>query len=531
MKKITSFVLFGIILMSFFCCENRHAVTLESADMTELTAECGNSETALTDKGNESTNAEPLTTEEGSGNSGISFRVAFGFVDNCVLQRDMRVRVYGYGGISGHKVTVTYGDQVNTGTIKHDGWEVYLNPMSAQADGRDLLIEYDKIKYICKNVVVGDVFLCSGQSNMSVSYNYIHKKDASVEGDYHKYDNYSNLRFLNVPIRERTDNIEGIHHSWLTYDTVEKGGNMSALALSFASNLSAMLGDTVPVGIIHCSVPGSSIETWLDYNSISGLTHFSEETSEWSVYYYGMLNGFDGYTIRALLWYQGETDSEPQMVSEYSEKFSRFVNLVRKDNKNGELPIITFQLVQYKWVPWQKIRQIQFEATQNIKNVYMVCGIDTGCNIPDNPTAFAADGIHDTKKWLLGQRAAGITVSELLKIEFDDLYVKTSYGNTPYLSSAIRNGNEITVSVEDAASLMQSNGKLSFFEVYDGKEWMEVEAELRGNKIILAVDGSAEVIRYLNEDVFPEDTAFVYNEYGNPVPPTTGIPVWQQSYN
>ena len=482
------------------------------------------SESSDTEQDSESTNNESVDTEDEDDGSD-TFRVAFGFVDNCVLQRDQKVRIYGEGGKAGKIVTVTFGDQVKSGKVASDGWEVYLDPMPATAEGKDLIVEYGSIKRTYENVVVGEVFLCSGQSNMSVSYNYILNKDATVEADYHTYNNYSNLRFLQVHVRDKIVDIKRLHHYWLTYDTVEDAQDMSALALSFASNLSAMLGNEVPIGIIHCSVPGSSIEAWLDQEAKNGLTHFSEGVSAWSCYYDAMLSGFDGYTVRAMLWYQGETDSEPHMVSEYGEKFSRFVNLVRRDNKNDELPIITFQLVQYKWVPWQEIRQIQFDAAHSIKNVYMVCGIDTGCNIPDNPSAFAADGIHDSQKWLYGRRAAGLAVSELLKMDYDSLAAKTSYGDMPYLSSAVKEGNTIVINIANATTLSKSEGELTFFEIYDGNSWKEVSASLKGNQIILSINGNVEKVRYLHDDVFPDGTAFIYNEYGNPVSPTTGISV------
>ena len=467
------------------------------------------------------------------------FSVSSAFTDNMVLQRNKSVRIYGTGGDVGSEVTVTFGGQTKTGTVASDGWQVYLDPMQANSVGSELTVKCGIKQITFSNVVVGEVFLCSGQSNMAVSYNYIYNKDNSIASDYNTYDNFANVRVKTVSYSSAEEPImyTGQKDKWQAYTNLSSAGEVSAVALAYALNLSEILGDAVPVGIINASVSGSSIETWLDEASAEGMTsNFNSN----SVFYNGMLHSVLGYTVKGFLWYQGEADSQPYMVPAYREKFERLVNMIRTKNKDSNLPIITFQLVQFKdWISWLDIRQAQFELAQQIDNVYMVCGIDTGCNLATNALAQNVDGIHPAMKWVLGQRAAGIAAAEIYGISSADMPANMAYGKTPYISSAVSSGSNIVLTVENATELKSKevtlgfnstldnlNGKIGYFEVYNGSEWVAADAVLSGNSILLSSDcESVTAVRYLQDDVFADGNAFVYNEYGNILAPASNITV------
>lgn len=467
------------------------------------------------------------------------FGVASTFSNHMVLQRNKQVRIYGTGGTIGSQVMVTFGDQTKTAIVEPDGWEVLLDPMEASTVGRKLTVKngLDEISFY--DVVVGDVFLCGGQSNMNVTYNYLYKRDKSIADDYNSYDNFANLR---AKIVSEVSAMEpkmytGRRDVWNTCMDLTSAGNISAVALSYALNLSEMLGDDIPIGLITCSVGGTSIETWLSEENMEGLTSYFGKDS---IHYNGMLHSVLGYTAKGFLWYQGCTDSQSSgMVSEYGTKFSRLVSMIRSENKDENLPIITHQLVQFKdFATWTDIRQTQYEMAREIENVYMVCGIDTGCNVETYAEGSSIEGIHPTDKWVLGERGAGIAISEIYKKDYDSVKM-ACYGDTPYISAAHKTEKGIELTVTNAtalhskevdlgydSTLVNKEGKIGYFEVYDGTAWTEVNAILDGATIVLDTDiENITAVRYLQDDVFADGNSFIYNEYGNVLAPLYSMTV------
>lgn len=465
------------------------------------------------------------------------FAVSSAFTDNMVLQRNKKVRIYGVGGEVGSEVTVIFGGQTKTGTVTQNGWQIFLDPMDANNVGSTLTIKNGENKFSYRNVVVGEVFLCSGQSNMARTYDYFYAKDNSIAEDYSKYDNYDNIRVKTISHASATKPMiyTGQKDKWKTYTTLSSAGAVSAYALAFASNMQAMLGNDIPVGVIVAAVDGSSIQLWLDDASLKELNLASDTTS---CFYNGMLYGVLGYTVKGFLWYQGCANAHVGGGQIYKELFAKLADEIREQNGDANLPIITTQLVQYD-VPWSEFRQAQFEISKEMENVYMVSGIDTGCNIVPQASADAVDAIHPTQKWIIGERAAGIAVSEIYEIAYDDLAIKSSYGDTPYILSATKQDENIVLTVANATSLTSKevtlgfdsslenyNGKIGYFEVYNGTGWSEVEATLSGSTVVLTADiENITAVRYLQNGVFADGNSFVYNEYGNILSPIAYVPV------
>ena len=118
------------------------------------------------------------------------------FTDHMVLQRGEPVRIYGHGGNPGDLVTVTFDGKTYKGIVGEDEWEVWLDTMDACKEGKTLTVSHEGREVSFDDVVVGEVWLCSGQSNMGVNVDYILKKDANVREDYSEYNNWENIRIF-----------------------------------------------------------------------------------------------------------------------------------------------------------------------------------------------------------------------------------------------------------------------------------------------------------------------------------------------
>ncbi len=448
------------------------------------------------------------------------------FTDNMVLQRNKKVRIFGYGGNPGETVRVKFQGKTYKGYIEEEGWEVWLDPMEADKNGKELEVIHRGKTVTFRNVVVGEVWLCGGQSNMAVTVQYIYNKDKNVRTEYSEYENWDSIRVYNrsyktseVPVIDSV-----IQDKWQMVSNFQGVRNSSASAVAFALNLAHMLGDDVPIGVLNCSVGGSPIEGWISREGMSELRSYFEDQN--SIYYHGMLYNLLGYSFGGFFWYQGCANAQPHMSLYYRDQFEVMLQELRLATGDEKLPTVVMQLVQFEdWCPWNQIRQVQWELME-LENVYTVCGIDLGVNITPYSEASKQDGIHPTDKWMVGKRAAGVVASEILKI--DPPQDGNPYGVSPTLDKAVWKDGAVRVSISGAKSVSQSKGVLGGFEVYIDNKWVKAEATLEGSEVVLTVEemhSKPFKIRYLQCNVVPDEVSFLYNEYGLPVAPARYVAV------
>lgn len=198
------------------------------------------------------------------------------FADHAVLQRDTKVPVWGWSRPDA-KVVVRFADQQKDAVADKDGsWKVILDPMSASAEGRALDVRSDAAQTSIRDILVGDVWICSGQSNMEMGMAACNEHAEMAKADY------PNIRLLTVPRRisftpETTTEVE-----WLPChpETISKGlwGGFSAAAYFFGKELHRKLG--IPIGLIHSSWGGSPCEAWTSREALATLGFYAKELAE-----------------------------------------------------------------------------------------------------------------------------------------------------------------------------------------------------------------------------------------------------------
>lgn len=182
------------------------------------------------------------------------------FMDHAVLQRELDVPVWGRG-TPGETVTVSFAGQKKSATVDAEGrWLVRLDPMPASAEGRDLTVESATggTQVRVGQILVGDVWLCSGQSNMAWTMGESTRKHPPVKARLEKANNPL-LRLASVPISFPQEPLSDVKMTWRTA-TPPSAEAFSAIGYLFGEIIQPETG--VPIGIINSSRGGTWIENW-----------------------------------------------------------------------------------------------------------------------------------------------------------------------------------------------------------------------------------------------------------------------------
>lgn len=453
------------------------------------------------------------------------------FSDHMILQREKRVEIYGKSE-AGKEVKVSFNGQEKTGIADVNGnFSVCLDEMAAESTGQTLTVTAGSAVKIFYDVLVGEVYYGSGQSNMAYPMEEFTYAESVIEGDssfgedyekyknkpsyledFKKFDNYGSLRFYTQKMLPETNNVnnKGTQNVWIAPSSVNDLTYTSLTAVAYAIRLSEALGD-VPVGIMVAAVGGSQIHEWISRDAAAEIFP-GDGNATISQRYSNMLLPMGRFTIRGVLWYQGESDVYGTLEN-YRKCFFKWTEETRNFFNDPSLPIITFQLPQYEDEScrglWAAFRALQEELADGIEGVYCVCGIDLGDH----------KNIHPTDKYEFCGRAAGLA----LKYIYGQDYCGTGfYGRSPVVEGLYRksgtnvvymrfsDATEITVSEGERTGLIATTNRQSYSKI--------ASYEIAGKKTVSFIS-KLKYVSYLQENIFDYGTAFLYNEYGLPVAP------------
>ncbi|MBT3191485.1 MAG: hypothetical protein HN341_02915, partial [Verrucomicrobia bacterium] len=222
------------------------------------------------------------------------------FSDDMILQREKSVPVWGTSD-AGADITVAFDGQTKTTTAAGDGtWQVDLDSMTASTVSRTLTVTAElnsqTTEVSFSNVLVGEVWLCSGQSNMALTgAQTLHKADIEATPTD------ANLRLFKVPQEGPATPLERLDTVWTESTTGSSGTarSFSAAAYYFGLKLKTELG--VPVGLIQSAKGGTIVEKWLP----AGTSYNSGDAG---IHYNGMIDAIIPFAMRGAIWYQGESN-------------------------------------------------------------------------------------------------------------------------------------------------------------------------------------------------------------------------------
>jgi sialate O-acetylesterase len=204
----------------------------------------------------------------------IKLRLSNIFSDNMVIQRDAEILIYGYG-TAGNEVTVSFAGDSASGKINANGeWKVKLKPQKAGGP-YEMVVSSGDEKITLKNIMIGDVWFCSGQSNME--WQLMHTIDG--EEELKNFKEQDKIRFFTQQQLPAPQPLKEVSGTWQLC-TKENAQNFSAVAYFFGKKMYEETG--VPVGLINSSWGGTPIEIWLDSRLLKGNTVTEPILKRWN---------------------------------------------------------------------------------------------------------------------------------------------------------------------------------------------------------------------------------------------------------
>ena len=376
------------------------------------------------------------------------------FTDHVVLQQGMTVPVWGQANPEENVEVSFAGQKAKVKADANGRWMALLNPLTMSADPAELKVSAGKESVTIKDVLVGEVWVCSGQSNMGMPVSQSFDADKTV-GEAEK-GAYGNVRLFRVPVRGENERQSKVDALWAVCDG-KSVARFSAAGFYFGRALSRDL--EVPVGLIQSAMGGTNAYSWLNSETY-GSNPAAKESREYfaqavkghpkaiKLYekrmvawrekvkeanragvkmerkaprepmgpehvkrptglYNAMVAPLQPYAIKGAIWYQGEANSRPPFATNYEELMLAMIEGWRQDwaaqlpgkEAKKDFPFYLVQLPNFSGghaQGWPVIREQMLKFWQEGKNTGMAVAIDVG----------ETKDIHPRNKIPVGERLA-----------------------------------------------------------------------------------------------------------------------------
>lgn len=433
--------------------------------------------------------------------------------DNMVIQRDVRARIWGWAD-PGEEVTVSICGQSKSRTADARGsWRIRLDPMPA--GGPFEMTVTGKNEIVLSNVAIGEVWICSGQSNMAMrvaSCLNIEQEKAAAD--------YPMVRGLNGAIVSAGRPQDDLGSGAWQVTTPETVGGFSAAGYFFARHLHQQLG--VPVGFVNVSLGGSAARAWMPAKDLRSDPDFAgyvndieAQVAEWNAggaqymkasaawqkeanaakaarttpppapkgvrgrpqglatgLYNGMIAPLRPMKIAGAIWYQGESDAgAPEL---YRKLFPMLINSWRREFRMDNMPFLFVQLADFgTTAPWAFQREAQ-TMTLSLPNTGMAVIIDVG----------DTKDIHPKDKQTVGYRLA---LNALAKVYGQDVvYSGPMYREMQVEGSSIR---IVFDHVHGGLVARDAEAPIGFTIAGEDKQFVDAKAVIGGDTVLVSADG------------------------------------------
>lgn len=342
--------------------------------------------------------------------------------DNMVLQQQTEACLWGKANANA-EITIrpSWGYEVYTVKADADGkWKARIKTPVASYQPYSIAIS-DGEEKVLNNVLIGEVWFCSGQSNMEMPLRGFW--NCPIEGANEAIATASEWKGIRVATIEKNGQLQPVDNcrsSWKVSNP-ENAPAFSATAFHFARMVNRVLD--IPVGIINCSWGGTTVEGWLPREIVSQYPDIDlkrdirkEDGHDWWHYlspvlmYNGMLKPLQNYTIKGFLWYQGESNVGKHKT--YAERLKTMVSLWRKEWGLGELPFYFVEIAPFnstETIGCALLREAQFKAQALISNSGMI-------STNDLVEPYEIKNVHPKNKTDVGKRLAYMALSRTYQV-------------------------------------------------------------------------------------------------------------------
>jgi sialate O-acetylesterase len=440
--------------------------------------------------------------------------------DHMVLQQQMSVPVWGTAD-AGEEVTVTFGQQKQTAKAGPDGkWAVKLSPLQASDKPAELTVA-GKNTLKLSDILVGEVWICSGQSNMEFRVSSAkNAKEEIAEAKYPEIRLFSvHKRVSEEPLSDVwTQGAQKWENRWEECSP-ESVGNFSAVGYFFGRDLHKAIG--VPVGLIHTSWGGTPAEAWASPKALESDSDFKpilersspdeaayqKKVEAWekaaekakadgrnvprkptdpkndpngaSVLYNGMITPIVPFACRGATWYQGESNAG--RAYQYRKLLPAMIQSWREAWGEPDLAFLIVQLANFQAPPteppanddWAELREAQWLTAQQPHN-----GIALAIDLAD---ADKPEDIHPKDKQDVGGRLALVAEAKV--------YGKDVAYSGPVYDSMKVEGGKVRLHFKSADGMEAKGGELKGFQIAGGdRQWHWADARIDGDSVVVSSD-------------------------------------------
>ena len=437
------------------------------------------------------------------------------FSDNMVLQSGVALPVWGTAA-DGEKINVTFNGHTCSTKAKNGKWMVKLKALKVNNKPSEMVISGENTLRI-KNILVGEVWVCSGQSNMEMTLTSAWPKPIVNWKDEVAAASYPEIRLYHFGRKASDSMVTDANSKWVLCDTISVK-RFSAVGYFFARDLYKHLN--VPIGILFSSVGGTPAQDWVRRSTLETntelkilveehdiavekfpaalekfntqkeqlMTKWLQDTVAASIVkkpfpkkpaaprdpkegagglYNGMINPLIPYAIKGVVWYQGE--SNRYNPRQYRTLFPALINDWRTNWNQGKFPFLYVQLAPYReMVP--EIREAQLLTLNKVSNIAMIVTTDCG----------DSEAIHPPLKQPVGYRLH-------LAARALAYHEKTEYSGPLYKRFDIK-AHSIEISfTHTGKGLMAKEGDLNGFSIAgEDKIFVTAKAVIKGKKVVVS---------------------------------------------
>ena len=421
-----------------------------------------------------------------------------------VLQQEMRVPVWGWAN-EGEEVTVRFRGKTVRTKAKHGKWLIHLTGL--KAGGPDSLAIEGKNKLELKNVLVGEVWVCSGQSNMEFPLDKSYESASDIAACAN-----SNVRLFLVAKVKSDVPLDDVKAYWKECNPQTVPG-FSAVAFYFGRDLQK--SRKVPVGLIGTYWGGSPAEVWMSKSTLESNPEYKRDILDsytdalrraeasgdkkkmpgWkpTELYNGMIAPLVPFAIRGAIWYQGESNAG--RAEQYRRLFPDMIRNWRQDWGEKDFTFLEVQLAP--WDPkrtmeaiaekptesgWAELREAQLMTTKTLPKVGMAVITDVGDK----------NDIHPTKKRAVGERLALAARA----IAYGE---KIEYSGPIYKNMSVSGGKAVLSFEHPDGGLEARDGPLKGFAICGAdRKFVWADAEIRADKVVVSSSQVSEpvAVRY-----------------------------------
>lgn len=397
------------------------------------------------------------------------------FSDNMVLQRNAEAKIWGWANPNEEVKIIPSWDnkEYKVKANSQAYWEIKIITVKEGGPFIITLKGYNEI--VLKNILLGDVWLCSGQSNMEMAASWgIDNGEEEV-----KHATNENIRFFSVPKLSATDPQNNVSGTWTTC-TPETMKNFSAVGYFFAKRVQEDL-KSVPIGLISSNWGGTSAEVWMSKEVFAKNPELLKVTENYKPNDYcpiepsrtfnAMINPLVGFKLTGALWYQGESNVGSAI---YDKTFAALITSWRAIWED-DFPFYFVQIAPYQYgenhFGGAEVRDFQ-RRTLAVPKTGMVVTSDIS----------PIDDIHPKDKKTVGVRLANLALADYYK-------TNSNLVNGPLFESIKIDKNKIFVHFKYNEGLYFKGKKLNQFEVAGADNvFYQAKAEIKNNEVILTSD-------------------------------------------